>query len=181
MTASVPRRRFLQQGLAFGAVSVLGGCGFHPVYMPTASGKAGPAAREMATVEVARIPDRPGQLLRQALQQTLHGATGLEAPRYMLAVNYSIAGEGIAIYANSTPTRIRLIGHADWTLASAAAPHAVVTRGSARAFDAVNMFDQQYFAADLESEAEQRRMARQIAEQIGQQLAVFFRKRAGMS
>ena len=103
------------------------------------------------------------------------------APRYTLAVGYSIGGEGIAIYSNSTPTRIRLIGHANWTLAAAAPPHAAVTRGSARAFDAVNVFDQQYFAADLESEAEQRQMAERIANEIGQQLAVFFRRRAGMS
>ena len=37
----------------------LTGCGFQPVYMPTASGRAGVAQRDLAAVRVALIPDRP--------------------------------------------------------------------------------------------------------------------------
>ena len=61
------RRRLLV--LAAGAS--LSGCGFQPVYMPTASGKAGVAQRELAAIQVDLIPDRPGQVLRQALQDRL--------------------------------------------------------------------------------------------------------------
>ena len=60
------RRRRL---LALVSGVTLSGCGFQPVFMPTASGKAGVAQRELAAVHVNLIPDRPGQLLRQALQQ----------------------------------------------------------------------------------------------------------------
>ena len=57
-----------RQSLTWAARTSLSGCGFQPVYMPTASGKAGVAQRELAAVHVDLIPYRPGQLLRQALQ-----------------------------------------------------------------------------------------------------------------
>ena len=79
------RRRLLV--LAAGAS--LSGCGFQPVYMPTASGKAGVAQRELAAIQVDLIPDRPGQVLRQALQDRLEmGASG-EAHHYDLSVGFS--------------------------------------------------------------------------------------------
>ena len=53
-----------------------------------------------------------------------------------------------------------------------------LTTGSARAIDGVNIFDSQYFAADLETEAEQKRIAENMATQIATQLAVWFRQQA---
>jgi hypothetical protein len=47
--------------------------------------------------------------------------------------------------------------------------------------DAYNIFDTQYFAADLENDAVQRRLATALAEQITLQLATYFRKRAATS
>jgi len=135
----------------------------------------------MAAIQVGIIPDRPGQLLRQALQERLGSDSGAATPRYKLAVGYSIAGEGIAVAPDTTATRIRLTGRATWTLTAYDPPHAVVTSGAARAFASMNVFDQQYFAADLETEQKQRVLAREVAARIAQQLAVFFRRRAGMS
>ncbi len=54
----------------------------------------------------------------------------------------------------------------------------VLTTGSARAIDGVNIFDSQYFAADLEIEAEQKRIAENVATQIATQLAIWFRQQA---
>ena len=45
----------------------------------------------------------------------------------------------------------------------------------------MNIFDSQYFAADLETEAVPRRLADALADQIAIQLAAFFRKRATAS
>ncbi len=39
-------------------------------------------------------------------------------------------------------------------------------------------FDEQYFAADLETEAVQQRIAEKLADQIATQLALWFRHRA---
>jgi len=171
------RRRLL--GLAAGAS--LSGCGFQPVYMPTASGNPGVAQRELAAIQVAIIPDRPGQLLRQALQQRLDGSETGTARRYELNVAYSIAGEGIAVQPDSSVTRVREIGNASWNLVAQDPGRTRLSSGYAKAVDAMNVLESQYFAGDLETETLQRRLAEALADQITLQLAAFFRKRATAS
>jgi LPS-assembly lipoprotein len=156
---------------------MLAGCGFQPVYMPTASGKAGVAQRELASVYVNIIPDRPGQVLRQALQARLGDDSGTPAS-YDLVVSFGVSGEGVAIESDNLATRIRLIGSASWRLVDHDAKKTVLTTGSARAIDGVNVFDSQYFAADLETEAKQQSIADKIAAQITTQLAIWFRRQA---
>ena len=167
--------------LALAAGVTLSGCGFQPVYMPTASGKAGVAQRELAAIQVDIIPDRPGQLLRQALQDRLEMGSSGVARRYDLSVAFGISGEGIAIQPNTTVTRLRMIGSATWTLVAQDPGRTRLTSGSAKAVDAINIFDTQYFAADLENETAQRRLAEALADQITLQLATFFRRQAAAS
>lgn len=173
-------RRLSRRGLlALSPGGLLAGCGFQPVYIPTASGNAGVAQRELAAIHVDIIPDRPGQLLRQALQDRLAMGSSGVASRYNLRVGFGISGEGIAIQQNDTATRVRMIGSATWTLVAQDPGRTTVTSGSARTVDGLNIIDEQYFAADLENEVVQRRLADALADQITLQLAVFFRKREG--
>jgi LPS-assembly lipoprotein len=141
--------------------ALLSGCGFQPVYMPTASGKAGVAQRELASVYVEIIPDRPGQVLRQALQERFGNDSGTPSA-FDLTVSFGISGEGIAIENDTIATRLRLVGTARWTLID----------------HDVNIFDSQYFASDLEVEAEQKRIAENVATQISTRLAIWFRQQA---
>lgn len=157
--------------------SALAGCGFQPVYMPTTSGKPGVAERELAAIDVAIIPDRPGQLLRQALQEHF-SSDGGQPHRYGLGVSFWIAGEAVGIQTDNTATRIRLTGIANWTLTSLDPSRTKLTSGSARSLDGYNMFDQQYFAATMENEQVQKRIAEALADQVTLQLATWFRKRA---
>ena len=166
-----------RRGMGVGSLLALAGCGFQPVYMPTASNKPGPAQRGLASVYVAIIPDRPGQILREALQERLGDDAGTPAA-YDLAVTFGVSGEGVAIEANDIATRLRLIGNANWRLMDHDAKRTVLTSGTARALDGVNIFDSQYFAADLEVEAEQRRIAENLATQIATQIAIWFRQQA---
>jgi LPS-assembly lipoprotein len=177
MTDRLSRRGLL----TLGGAGVLAGCGFQPVYMPTASGQAGPAQRELAAININLIPDRPGQLLRQDLQERLASDAGGTALRYDLAVNFSISGEGIGIIQDNAATRVRLIGNAHWTLKARDPAQTQITSGSAKAMDAFNVLDQQYFAADIDNELVQRRLASALADQIAMQLAVFFRRRAAVA
>jgi LPS-assembly lipoprotein len=163
--------------LGLGLATTLAGCGFQPVYMPTASGKPGVAQRELAAITVNIIGDRPGQLLRQALQEHLEqGATGVEQ-LYTLTVSYGIGGEGIAIQQDNSTTRTRLVARASWFLNAADATRQELTRGTARAVDAYNILDEQYFAADQENDFAAVRLADQVADQITLQLAAYFRHR----
>ncbi|WP_428486592.1 LPS assembly lipoprotein LptE [Rhodopila sp.] len=172
MKHPVSRRWF-----GLGLTASVAGCGFQPVYMPTASGKAGVAQRELAAVFVRIIPDRPGQVLRQALQERFGDDAGTPA-QYDLQVGFTVAGEGIGITTNDIATRVRLTGIANWTLLAHDTAQSVLTSGNARALDAVNVFNEQYFAADLETEAVQTRLAEALAQQITVQLAIWFRRRA---
>lgn len=170
-------RRMLTIGALTGAAGLLGGCGFRPIYMPTASGNAGPPKRELATVFVRIIPNRPGQMLRLALQDDFGSDSGVPA-QYDLAVTYSISGEALGIETTSIATRIRFIGNANWSLLAHDVKSTRLTGGSARFMDGINIFDGQYFASDLETETVQQRIANEIAQQITTQLAIWFRQQA---
>ena len=125
-----------------------------------------------------RSPERTFFRIDMCMQERLGaGASGI-ARRYDLSVGYGIAGEGIAIQPDSSITRLRFIGRADWTLRAQDPARTVVTNGRARVVDDLNIFQNQYFAADLENEAAQRRIANVMADQITMQLAIFFKRRA---
>ena len=174
MTDRLPRRAALTLGLTGLG---LAGCGFRPVYMPTASGKAGVAERELAATDIAIIGERPGQLLRQALQDRFNSDGG-GRHRYSLAVTYYISGEAVGIQQDNSASRIKLVGTANWALSARDAERTRLTQGSARTNDGYNLFAEQYFAGTLGNEAAQRRMAEELADQIATQLAVWFRERA---
>jgi len=148
------------------------------MYMPTASGGPGVAQRELAAVTVGIIPDRPGQILRQALQERFERTEKSVPHRYDLSVAYEIEGEGVAVLHDNTTTRVRLTGRAQWTLRAQDPQRTVLATGTARTLDAVNLLREQYFSLDLGNEAAQVRIANGVADQITGQLASFFNRRA---
>jgi LPS-assembly lipoprotein len=137
---------------------------------------SGGASDRFGEIAVDIIPDRQGQLLRQALQQHLDVAGSDQHKKYGLAVIYSVAADAISIQRDSTSTRTRLIASASWTLRNLSSGTSIVTSGSARMLDGYNIIDQQFFAADLENEDAQRRLAESLAGQITLQMAAFFNK-----
>ena len=174
MSGGLSRRGLLTVAAAG---SVAAGCGFQPVYMPTAAGRAGVAARELAAVDVGLIPERPGQLLRQALQERL-ASDGGQPHLYDLKVTFWIAGEAVGIQPDTSASRIRLLGTANWTLTARDSGKTQLTTGSARSLDGFNLFDSQFFASDMENIQVQKRIAEAVADQVAMQLALWFRKRA---
>ena len=159
---------------AAGALTGLAGCGFHPLY-----GKFGPGggvvAPAFAAIYVAVMPERQGQLLRQALQARL-GGTGESVTRlYELTGGLAIGAEGIGIQQDTSSTRTRFTASSNWRLTKLDVASTLVTSGVARAVDGININDQEYFAADLETSAAYRRLADEVATQITLDLAVFFR------
>ncbi len=141
------------------------------------SGRAGPAA-ELAAVYVPVIPERSGQLLRQALQQRLEGSGGGGVKRYELIASNGISAEGIGIQTDTSATRVRLIGRSVWTLRLLDPAHTVLTTGASRVLDGYNVLNQQYFAADIEASSAYKRVAETLADQIVTRVAVFLKRRA---
>ena len=165
------RRAVLAGGLA------LGGCGFRPLYLPE-GGRGSVAATELAGIYVPVLPERNGQLMRQALQRRIEGSgTGI-AKKYELSASMSISGEAIAIQRDSSATRIRLNGTAPWVLRELSLARSVLAEGSSRITDGVNILNQQFFAVDLESDVAYKRIAEALADQIVVQVAAFLKRRA---
>jgi LPS-assembly lipoprotein len=174
MTA--PRPRLGRRGLlGWPLLLALGGCGLHPVYASKGS-EPGPARQGLGQISVMIIPDRAGQLLRQAMQARLDRGQEAEAKRYDLTVSLRLNAEGQGIQYDNTTTRIRWSAQATWTLVTRDATRATVTSGSARAVGGLNTFDQQYFGQDVETETVQRQMIDDIADQVTLQLATYFEK-----
>ena len=160
------------------AAPLLAGCGFHPLYGSggaSAQAQGGPVSAQLDGIYVELIPNRLGQLLRQALQARLDTDDG-NAKAYSLAVAYSIDEEPISVLTTNSNTRTRAIGRGTWVLTAIAAPGAPLASGTVRVLDGFNPLDQQVFFSVLENEAVQRRLADNIADQITQRLATYFRR-----
>ncbi len=172
------RHRVMRRGVLVAlAGAALAGCGFHPIY-GTGTEADSSVQNRLREINVLLIPERSGQLLRQALQARLErGGTGT-APRYDLAVQYAISTEPIAILQDNSTSRVRLIGIANWTLVAQDAQRRTVTSGTAREVDGYNYINQQFFAVELASHSVQRRMADALADQITTQLALHFNRQA---
>ncbi|HEY2132582.1 MAG TPA: hypothetical protein VGH36_06365 [Acetobacteraceae bacterium] len=157
---------------------LLPACGFHPLYAEN-RGEPGKVQTGLAEINVALLPERTGQLLRENLQARLDPSGSGRARRYDLAVSYGISGTPIGIQQDSSITRVRLIGTAIWTLTAEDAKRSTLATGVARDVDGFNIFDQQFFAMDLENESVQRRVTEAVADQMTAQLAAYFDKRDG--
>lgn len=81
--SSVRARALLIAAVA-GAGLALGGCGFQPMYGPTASGA--PLAEVMKTVDIAKIPGRVGQRVRNELIYGVTSGGDAYEPIYRLDV-----------------------------------------------------------------------------------------------
>ena len=168
----------LTRRIALMGILVLPGCGFRPLYGGDGSVSGG-ASHDLAMIDVALIPNRSGQLLRQSLQQRLYGpGDDAAAKQYQLSVSLAVTGEAIGEQADSSITRLRQFGSANWTLKKLDSAQTFIASGLARSLDGVNIIDEQFFAADIEGETVARRMADTLAEQIEIQLAAYFSHQA---
>lgn len=154
------------------AALALAGCGFHPLY--ARQGSSAPAVAGMAQVEVARIPERFGQLTREALEERLTPDGPGTVHRYRLATSLGLSSDAGAIQRDTTPTHVRLIGSAHWILTAEDAGGTTLAHGTARDIDGYDVIDEQYFNADLDNSASLRRIAHALADQIALQLAIYF-------
>ena len=171
----MPARRAMAAGLLAAALG-LAGCGFHPMYGSAFSATSpGAVDGQLDGIYVALLPNRTGQLLRQALQERLDRSDGA-ARTLQLNVVYGIDADAIAVQADNSSARTRVVAHAAWTLTEPMKPGSpIVTSGTARALDGFNVVNEQFFFVTLENEAAQRRLADACADQITRQLLTYFR------
>lgn len=165
------RRALFPLGLA----ALLPGCGFQPLYASGPGGTPNATQADLAAISVGLISDRPGQLLRQALQDRFERAGVGAAHRYDLSVSFALSQEGIGIQPDTSTTYVRVRATASWILSAQDPEHTQLSTGSARAMDSFNYIANQFFAAELEYDTIQRRVADLIADQITLQLSRYFK------
>jgi LPS-assembly lipoprotein len=182
MAQLLRRRRLLGLGsaaLGTGILGALTGCSPHPLYAPDAFGNGDPQAvsvqAKLRQVQVALLPDRTGQLLRQALQSRLEAGEEPGYTRYNLAVSFNIAQIGLGIQSDSTITYVRFIATAPWSLTEQDSPtNQILVSNTAQVADSLNVFDNAPFGQELETSTVDARLADAIADQIVVRLAHYF-------
>jgi len=174
---SLSRRRLLGAS----GLLALSGCGFRPLYGPVEQASAqDPGLLEaLASIRVAPIPERTGQLLRRILQRRFEDGAPGTAARYNLQVAVSFAAEPLGYRRDGAITRLRYTASANWALATLSVPpQQIATAGIPfRTIDSFNIPDLQFFAADSARDATERRLVDAIAEDIHHQVALEMRRR----
>jgi LPS-assembly lipoprotein len=148
----------------------LGGCGFQPLYGPTASGAA--LSDVMRTVDISIIPGRVGQRIRNELIFVATGGGEQDQPKYRLdiavresLINTAVENDGDAksqIY--QLYTQFKLVRLAD---------NKVVLEGSNNARAAFDKVDSVFADIRAKRDAEDR-SARTISEAIRTRVAAYF-------
>ncbi len=160
-----------RRSLIVASAAVVSACGFTPLYAPGGAQDAG-----LASVYVDIIPNRSGQLIRQALQARLYGDDSAMAKRFTLSVGYNDSLTALGTQADNSTTRNRDVGTAVWTLYSVDNPTDKLASGTVRSVDGYNTIDEQFFYSDLEYDGTQKRIAEALADQIVTGLSLYFRK-----
>lgn len=155
----------------------LGGCGFRPLYAPGAMANGRDIGQELGSVRVALIPERNGQILRRALQQRLEDSRPGTPAVYELRTGIAVQADLQGYREDGVISRVRYVVSAEFAVVPLAEPSEVWLRGTARRFDAFNIPENQFFAADVSRDAMERRLMEGVAEDITRRLVLEFRRR----
>ncbi|QCE34306.1 hypothetical protein FAI40_02540 [Acetobacteraceae bacterium] len=152
-------------------------CGFHPLYGST--GKDDPDVQnEMQKVFVANIPTRFGQEMRLALQEELSGSSSEDPQGYIVRVMGNMQTSAIGTHSDNTSGRSQMVGSATWHLYRVGPDPKILASGSASALDGYDPTIDEVFAKNLDNQNVEARVARALAAQMAQGIAVYFKSGA---
>ncbi|MDR6775052.1 LPS assembly lipoprotein LptE [Azospirillum sp. BE72] len=130
--------------LALGlSAASLSGCGFQPLYGGKGVGAA--AADRLMEVDIASIPDREGQKLRNLLIDNFYPSERPSNPRYRLDVALSASEQKLALQKDATAVRAQLLVNAPYRLTDTQTGQ-VVFQSSSRSMISYNTLEQHYAA-----------------------------------
>ena len=161
------RRQALSGFSAAVAASLLGACGFRPLYGGS-SGSAFVRDNPLAGVSIALIEDREGQILRNFLIDRFQPDG---SNRYRLSARVSISEENLGVAFDSTTTRSRVVVTVNFQLDYQGGRHSFVSR-SAGSFSTV-LSDFGTFVARQDATE---RSLREIADEAKIRLVAYLQK-----
>jgi LPS-assembly lipoprotein len=164
------RMKIVLGAASLAGLTLLGGCGFQPLYGPTASGAY--LSDVMRTVDISLIPGRVGQRIRNELIFISTGGGEQAQPKYRLdiAVRESIINAAVEDDGDAKSqiyqlfTQFKLVRLAD---------NKVVLEGSNNARAAYDKADSVFADVRAKRDAEDR-SARTISEAIRTRVAAYF-------
>ncbi len=167
-------------GLAGGALCLalaVSACGFQPLYGRNDSGQR--TQDLLAQVRIQPLPDRVGQQLHNLLRDRLNPRGQPREPTYNLQIRISETLEDLGIRKDETATRSNLTVFADFVLSETGTGQELF-KGRSRSINSYNILDSQFATLFSESDARKRAL-REISDEIGNRLAVYFARIAGKS
>lgn len=147
----------------------LSACGYKPVY-----GNKGAIQRSLGQVQVGQVPNREGQVFRNALVDRVNPRGQPGAAPYSLKIEYSESLGQVAIRRDETATRANLRISVTFELRETASG-VVVFRGRSRRTASYNIVQSDY-ANVIARRTAQRRAAELVAEDIATRLALYFNR-----
>lgn len=173
-------RRLVLLALAGGSVAA---CGFEPVYgertlrEPKPGGTSTASIRDdLAGIWIEPIPERTGQMLRNALIDRLNGSNEPSQPRYRLEVRLRELRQAVLERRDTLETATNLIVIGSYKLKSATGEQ--LTANQSRIIVLYNQLQSPYATIAAEEYARERAVT-QMAEDIRLRLALFLANRQG--
>ncbi|KJE34195.1 hypothetical protein UF64_17570 [Thalassospira sp. HJ] len=157
--------------LALVAITTLSACGFRPLYATTDDDYN--TAANMTQVKVALINDRVGQLTRNALLETLAPRGQSANPLYDLDVNLTESTRKQGFTKDNEATIADYQISADYEI-TRRSDSQILRKGEVRARTSYNIVDSDFASMEAE-DAARRDAARNLAQQLANQVAIGLR------
>ena len=146
------------------------GCGLRPVHAKMSSG----LAQELASVQIADIPGREGQIVKYKLADLLNPDGVGSYPAYRLDIALSEQKNELGIQEDLRVTRYDIVMIADYRLVSLAT-NQVASSGTARIKSSFNRTASE-FSTFVAEEDSREIAAAEIAQDLKQRLTAYFSK-----
>jgi LPS-assembly lipoprotein len=153
--------------------SVLGGCGWAPLY---ADPETGPAAEEIRAIRVAPISERIGQKLALALRESLNPTGEQTSQRYLLRVTLQTQRQDLGIQTQGLGTRGKFDAYANFTLSDSTNGLNLFS-GTSHAADSFDILANEYSNVVAEDDA-RTRAVEEMRRDIMTRLTLFLQRRA---
>ena len=155
------------------SLCLLSACGFRPIH----GERSQASAAALSQVDIALIPDRTGQMLRNELLQRFHPRGVATGDRFLLQVTLNEALQDLAIKKNEVATRANLTLTALFTVARSQDGQPVFT-GSASSVNSYNILTSDFATLSARADARERAV-RQLADDIKERMSVWLIQTGG--
>ncbi len=166
--------RVISAAMLAGALTLLGGCGFHPLYGRDSASHQPAMAAQFASIQIAVLPDKLGQKMRNLLIDSLHISGASADPQYTLTMTVREAVIDLGLQENSTSTRGQVRLTVEYFLNDKLTGKTLL-RETLRTSAGYNILINQFSSLLSQDDAETQGL-QQISDQMTEHIALYFRK-----